>query len=179
MDQHAGAGIATYIVPLLILALVIYRVGRTRTVGLRRMWIRPTIILGLTLVSLVASPPTSLMAIAIFAGLLIVGAGIGYMLAHQQALSIHPETGVISSTTTQVGTILVVCLFAFRYGIRLVFPEMAAHPGHATAEALAWTNGALIFACALILTQAVMLWQRTRPLLAEHAERTASSKPQQ
>jgi hypothetical protein len=177
MDNPELARFAPYIVPLLVLGLVLYRTSRARTVGVRRMWIRPAIILILTLTSLVASPPTSLMVIAIFLGLGIVGAGIGFMMAHQQALSIHPETGVISSTTTQVGTILVVCLFAFRYGIKLVFPEMSTHPGHVTAEALAWTNGALIFACTLILTQVIVLYRRTRPLLAEHAERLASSKP--
>ena len=64
--------------------------------------------------------------------------------------------------------------------LKYAFPEMGANPGgHAAADAIAWTNGALIFSAAMLVTQAIVIWQRTQPLLAEHAARSVPPPGQQ
>jgi hypothetical protein len=138
------------------------------------MWIAPAIILVLTCAALAQSRMPGPIALAAFAAAALAGMGVGYLRARHQALSVDPATGEVTSKPTQVGTILIVALFAIRYGLHFLVPQMADHPGgRAAADAIAWTNGALIFAAAMLVTQAIVLWLRTQPLLAEHAARAA------
>ncbi len=163
---------APFVVLLLVFALVLRRSGRTRVIRVQRMWIAPAIFVVLTGTTLVVSPLPGLIAIAAFIVVAIMGAGVGYLRARHQEITIDHETGVVSSKATQVGTILIAALFLVRYGIKLAFPQLGAQPGsHATADAIAWANGALIFSAAMLLTQAVWVWLRTQPLLAQHAAR--------
>jgi hypothetical protein len=86
---------------------------------------------------------------------------------------VDPVTGTVSSKSTPIGMILIVGLVAIRIGLKYAFPEMGAQPGgHLAKDAVLWTDGALIFSAAMLATQAIAIWQRTRPLLAEHAARS-------
>jgi hypothetical protein len=86
---------------------------------------------------------------------------------------VAPAPFTVSSKSTPIGMILIVGLVAIRFGLKYAFPEMGAQPGgHLAADAVLWTDGALIFSAAMVVTQAVMIWQRTQPLLAAHAARS-------
>jgi hypothetical protein len=159
-----------YIVPLLFAALIIRRSGRERKVRLGRMWIRPVILVLMATAALAAGPMPPLLVLAAFVVAAGVGAGLGYLLAQHQHLTIDSDTGHISSRSSTIGTALILVLFAIRFGAKLVFPELAdpGHPGHQVTQA---ADGLLIFTVAVLVTQSVELWRRTRPLLADHAAR--------
>jgi hypothetical protein len=169
------------IVPLLVVALILRRSMGTRKVRVQLMWIRPAILVILACVTLAASPMPGPIALAAFVAAALVGGGVGYFRARHLELSIDPETGAVSSKSTPIGTILIVGLVVLRIGLRYVFPEMGGtqQGGHLAAEAVLWTDGALIFSAAMLVTQAIVIWQRTRPLLAGHAARSVPPAGQQ
>lgn len=168
-----------YIVPLLVVALVLRRAGRARKVRLGRMWIRPAIVAFVAGAALLVSPPHGVLVIAGFIAAALLGCGAGYLRARHLQLMIDPQTGELSSQATPIGTILVLVLFGARFGLKLVFPQLST-PGHGHADAaiVQWTDVLLIFSVAMVIAQAVWIWQRTQPLLAEHAVRTAPAPPE-
>lgn len=163
----------TYLAPLIAVALILWRGYRAKpsNVRLGRMWIMPVILTLLTLyvVSLAKAPP--LLIDAAFLGAALLGGAVGWLRARHMALSVHPETGTLTSAATPLGTLLILALFALRYGLKLVFPEMngaSGTPGHVTQSALWWTDGGLLFAAGMIWGRAITVWLRARPLLDAH-----------
>ena len=170
--------LAPYIAPAIVLALIVWRGMRAkpRAVRLRRMWISPVIVTLLTVstLALTAQPSPGVIAAYVAAGL--VGAGIGYLFGRHLELSIDPASGAISSKATPVGTFLVVGLFLVRYGLKIAFPQLNAQPAaHPSADVMVWTDGGLVFGWALVVSQALTIWLRTRPLIAGHAAGTGKS----
>jgi len=163
---------APYIVPLLVVALIVRRSARARKVRLRGMWISPVILTLMTAGALIAEPMPGLLAIGGFVVATLAGAGVGYLMARHLHLSIDAGTGEISSRATMIGTLLILGLFAARFGLKLVFPGLADH-AHANAEVTEAANGLLIFTVATLIARTATIWNRTRPLLAAHAARAA------
>jgi hypothetical protein len=169
---------APYIVPLLIVALIVRRGSRATRVRPGRMWIRPAIFILVAGTALLAAPMPGLLVIGGFIVAALVGGGLGYLRASHLHLTIDPQTGQVSSQATTIGTALVGVLFAARFGIKIAFPQLSTPGhGHAGAEIVQWGNGMLIFMVAMLIAQAIWIWRRTRPLLAEHAARTAAGTP--
>jgi hypothetical protein len=162
------------IIPLVVVAIILRRSMGTRKVRFRAMWIRPAVLLILAGVTLAEAPMPGPIALAAFLAAALVGGGVGYLRARHLELSVDPETGTVSSKSTPIGTILIVGLVGLRIGLRYMFPEMGGGQagGHLEKDAVLWTDGALIFSAAMLVTQAIVIWQRTRPLLAEHAARS-------
>jgi hypothetical protein len=163
---------APYIVPLIVAVIVLRRAGQMRKVNTGRMWIRPVFLLLLLAGALAAEPFPGVIAIGGFVIAALAGVALGNYMATHQHLSVDPETGQLSSRTTTIGTLLVLGLFGIRFGAKLVFPELA-NPGHHASQMTAAANGLLIFTVAVLISQAVAIWRRTRPLLADHAARKA------
>lgn len=163
--------LAPYIAPAIVLALLVWRGARAkpRPVRLSRMWISPLIVGAMTVATLALTAKPEIAVIAAYAAAALAGAGIGHLFGRHLELSIDPATGAISSKATPVGTFLVIGLFLVRYGLKIVFPELNAQPAaHPSADVLVWTDGALVFGCALVVSQALTIWLRTRPLVAGH-----------
>ena len=81
--------------------------------------------------------------------------------------------GEITSKATPIGTILIVALFALRFGLKLVFPQMGGAgygPPHAhpSGDVIAWTDAGLIFSTAMLVARVATTWFHTRPLIAAH-----------
>ena len=97
-----------YLLPLVVVALVGFRMSRSmkgRRIKPWQLWIRPAligVILGFSLVMSVMPSPVGL---AIFAAALVVGLGLGYVLASHQTLTLDPASGAITSKTSLFGTI--------------------------------------------------------------------------
>ena len=164
---------APYIVPLLFAVLIVRRSLRAQKIRVGRMWVRPAILVLVAATALAAGPMPGLLVLAAFVAAAGAGAGLGYLLAHHQHLSIDDDTGHISSRASTIGIALILVLFGIRFGAKLVFPELA-HPGHAGQQVTQITNGLLIFTVAVLATQSIEIWKRTRPLLAAHAARRAA-----
>ncbi len=175
--------IATYLFPVLIVALVAWRIARQsrgRPLRPSRLWVRPamlTLFLALAFLHPTALTPLSF---AIFAAAAAVGVGLGFVLASHQKLTVDPATGTITSTTSPVGIALFVALFAARYVLRIVMTggqapdQLAAH----STQVLTYTDAGLLFALGLVSAQAWEIWRRAKPLLAEAAAKKAENPAQ-
>jgi len=161
---------APYIVPLLLAAVIVRRSMQARKVNTGRMWIRPVVLLLMLAGAFAYAPMPGPIAIIAFLAAGAAGIGLGTYMAGHQHLTIDEKTGHISSRSNMIGTLLVLGLFAIRFGAKLIFPELA-HPGHSQMTQAA--NGLLVFTVGVLIAQTAATWQRTRPLLAAHAERKA------
>jgi hypothetical protein len=170
-----------YIVPVLVVALMARRLIRNapRKVKVNRMFILPLIAIVGTVATLAATPMPGLFWIAGFALAAALGAGVGFLTTHHQEFSLDYDTGEITSKATPIGTILIVALFAVRYGLKLAFPQLGGSgfgplPAHPSADLFAWTDAGLIFSVAMLMARVATTWLRTRPLILAHR----AAKPQ-
>ena len=163
-----------YIVPLLLIGLVLRRTTRARTINPGRMWIAPVIYGALAVSALLAGPFPGLLFLAIFIVAVLAGAGLGYFRAIHQTLTVDPETGKVTSQPTTIGAILVLVLFAVRFGIKSAFPDLSNH-AHASNDVTQGANALLLFTVAMLIAQAVFLRNRTRPLLEAHAAASSAT----
>ena len=169
-----------YLAPLLVIVLLGIRMNRSmkgRPVKPSRLWIRPVILAALMAAMLAMNPLPNLLGLAMLALAVAVGVAVGYLLSRHQALSLDPATGVVTSKTSPFGVILFVCLFAARYIFRIMTmggqapDKLVAH----SAQITLYTDAGLLFVLGLVCAQAWEIWRRTKPLLAEHAARTAAN----
>jgi hypothetical protein len=168
---------APYIVPLIFAALILRRSMQARKVNTGSMWIRPIILLVMLGGALAYAPAPGVIAIIGFFAAAAAGVGFGAYMASHQHLTIDEKTGHISSRSSLIGTLLFLGLFGVRFGAKLVFPELS-QPGHAATPLTQAADGLLVFTVAVLITQTVSIWQRTRPLLAAHAARKLSGEGQ-
>jgi len=166
-----------YIVPLLVTALIVRRSMQARKVNTNRMWVRPVILLLMLAGALAYAPVPGVIAIAAFLAAAVAGVAIGYYMATHQHLTIDEKTGHVSSRTSVIGTLLVLGLFAIRFGAKIAFPELA-NPGRSHAVMTQAANGLLVFTVAVLITQTVSIWRRTQPMVAAHAVRKLSGEGQ-
>ncbi len=173
--------IASYLVPVLVLAFVVWRMARrARPVKPSRLWIRPAIFALFLVAAFSHSLPLNLISFVVFTAAAGLGLGLGYVLASHQQLTIDPTTGKITSKMSPVGVALFAGLYAARYLFRRgtlgdQLPEkVMAH----SAQVLMWTDAGLIFVLALVSAQAWEIWRRAKPLLDDHAAKKAESPAQ-
>jgi hypothetical protein len=105
-------------------------------------------------------------------------------------LAVHPETGDVQATQTPVATAILMGLFAFKFGINMIFPQLnggkppsigslfmpdtvdavnAASQASHTAAAINYaTDTLLIFSAMMFVVGAVETWLRATRLLAAH-----------
>ncbi len=169
---------APYIVPVLVVALLARRVitNKPRPVKIGTLFIWPLIafagVIGMFAVA-PAAPP--LFWILGFVVALALGAGIGFLTSHHQEFAVDPEHGTITSRATPIGSILVVALFALRYGLKFAFPQLGGGgvpQAHPSADVLAWADAGVLFSAAMLTARAVTTWLRTRPLIQAHRSQT-------
>jgi len=170
--------IVPYLVPVLVVVLLGWRISRAtkgRPVKPGRLWVRPTIMALLMAAVLVNSPKPDLFGVGLFVLAAVAGVGVGYLLSRHQELTLDPQTGAITSKMSVVGLFLFVGVLAARIAFRTFVSggqapdKLAAHSTQITL----YSDIALLFVFAVFSAQAWEIWRRTRPLLAEHAARTA------
>jgi len=163
-----------YIVPVLVLALVSWRLFRNangRPIKPQMLWIRPAILVVFLGLSFLHPPAITPFSLAVFAAAGVLGIGLGYVLASHQTLTIDSATGTITSKMSPVGIVLFLGLFAVRYAMRAAM--MGDQPGqsfaHPSASVLLYTDAGLVFILGLVAAQAWETWRRAKPLLDGHA----------
>jgi hypothetical protein len=187
-----------YIVPLIVVVILARRLIRNapRKVKTGRMFVLPGIVAVATVITLYSTGVPGILWIGIYVVALILGAVVGFLSAHHQEFALDYETGTITSKATPIGSALVVALFAVRFLLKLIMPQVAGSatavssytpssplpsvPAHATGALLGWTDAGIIFSTGMLLARAATTYLRAQPLLAahkEHLENKASGAP--
>ena len=158
-----------YLIPVAILALFVRRGLRSRKLKTERMWVMPTFLVLVGLSVLIASPPTTPMAIAVVAVAFLVGAAAGWWRGRLTHISVDPATHELTSRTSPVGVILIAGLYLLRYGLRVVeLKNPTAIPGGAALV----TDALMLFGIGMLAVQRLEMWLRCRRLLAGAGAKT-------
>jgi hypothetical protein len=181
MDSNVAVHIEPYVGPLLVVALVARRLIKNtpRKVKPIRLFITPALLGAVALLTLSRTGLPSLLWAAIDIVAAVLGAGVGYLSARHREFALDTDTGEIMGRATPLGTIIFAALFAVRFGLKLVFPQLNGGqayttPGahlHPAASAIGWADAGLVFSTALLLSMAATTWLRTRHLMAEQRAR--------
>lgn len=182
-----------YILPLVVVVIMARRLmnNKPRKVKVNRIFLFPAFVIIATVATLWSAPmPTPwLLWIPIEIGAVVAGLVIGFLSAHHQEFSIDYDTGAITSKATPVGTILVLALFAVKFGLKFILPDVNGSPFSASgyipdspiphaphngpASIMGWTDAGIILSAAMLFARAFTTWLRAQPLIAAHKDHVA------
>jgi len=152
---------ASFLLPLLVFAIVIRRAFRQRKVKTERLWRFPAIFAAIAVYTMLHEPLPGTVALAGFVVCAGLGAGLGILRARHQTFTLDPVTGELFSKATPIGTLLVGGFFALRFGLE--FYTHARDLPHALGLQRS-TDAGLIFALSLMIGQRWEIWQRAKLL---------------
>lgn len=153
-----------YILPLVVLAIIMLRGTKPRTLVVERLWIQPVMLLVLgSLVVFIQGAPSP-MGLVILPLALIVGAGLGWWRGRLTRLSVDPETHTVTSQVSPVGLALLGGIFLLRFGLRAYAMQ---NPGVLHASIADITDAMLLIAVGLVCAQRLEVWTRARALTAQ------------
>jgi hypothetical protein len=162
----------SYLIPLIVVAMVILRNSRARRLRVETLWIAPLLIL--VLVGLALSqegmPTPGFMAIDLLA--LGLGALLGWWRARFTYISVDPVTHQLTSRASPIGMLVVLGIFAIRYALR-VYAVQNAGTLHVPVAAVA--DAALVISVGLVCAQRLEIALRASRLLAEARAATTAS----
>lgn len=161
----AGASYLTYLIPLLVIAMVIVRNARARRIRIERLWISPAVVMLMTILAFSANPPPGPMGVALDVAAVAVGGFLGWWRARASKFTIDPETHVITSKVSPWGMLLILGIFALRYVLRSVLGGGGGSALHITASEA--TDSFLLLAVGVVSAQRIEWLIRARKLLAE------------
>ena len=166
----ANAQLAALLVPLVVIGLVILRNSRARRLRIESLWVAPVTILALVGLSLsqqgVPSPPMLGVDIAALA----VGAGLGWWRARFTHIAVDPASHELTSRASPMGMLVILALFAVRYGVRMYGTQNAGALG---LSASAVADGALVISVGLVCAQRLEIALRATRLLNEARAKAA------
>jgi len=153
-----------YLIPLIAVGMVILRNARARRLRIETLWIAPVLILALVGLSLAQekAPTPAMLAIDLVA--LAVGALLGWWRARLTKISVDPQTHQLTSRASPIGMLVILALFALRYGVRAYATENAGAL-HVSVNLVA--DAALVMTVGLVCAQRLEIALRASRLLAE------------
>jgi hypothetical protein len=162
----------TYMIPLVAIALVILRNSRARQLRIETLWIMPIVILALVGLSFSQQGVPSPAMLVIDLGALAADAALGWWRGRLTHISVDPKTHELTSRASPVGMLLILTIFAMRYGVRLYAAQNLNAVG-VSANAIA--DAALVITVGLVCAQRLEIALRATRLLNE--ARAAASSP--
>ncbi|MFL5297282.1 MAG: hypothetical protein ACJ798_12955 [Phenylobacterium sp.] len=166
-----NAQAATFIVPLVVIALVIARNLRARRLRIESLWIAPVMIVALVALSLSQEGMPSPLALGADIAALVAGALLGWWRARFTQITIDPATHELTSRASPVGMLVILAVFAVRYGIRFYAAENAGSLG-VPVNVIA--DAALVLSVGLVCAQRLEIALRASRLLADARAGVAS-----
>jgi hypothetical protein len=152
------------LIPLAMISLVILRNSRARRLRIEGLWISPVLILVLVGLSFSQQAmPTPLM-LGIDIAALVVGAGLGWWRARFTTITVDPATHELTSRASALGMLVILAIFALRYGVRMYAADSASSLG-VSANAIA--DAALVISVGLVCAQRLEIALRATRLLNE------------
>lgn len=171
MDSYPQqAGPWVIVAPLLVAALVILRNSRARDLKIERLWIAPTLLLAVTVMAFWRQHMPGPLMLAVDLASLGVGAALGWWRGRLTNITVNPETHALTSKASPVGMLLILGIFAIRFGLRSYLGQ-AATALHVSVIDV--TDAFLLLAVGLVCAQRLELALRANRLLAEARGRTA------
>jgi hypothetical protein len=164
MPGQAPSGPWVYLVPLIAVAMIVLRNARVRKLKVERLWIAPLAFLVLTVLTFSAQKPPGPGLIAADAVALALGAVAGWWRGRLTHITVDPATHELTSKTSPVGMLLILALFAARYGVRALGPETA---GALHVPVLAVTDALMLLAVGLVCAQRLEIALRATRLVRE------------
>ncbi len=159
-----GGPLWTYLIPLVVVGVAILRNSRARALRIERLWIAPAIVTTLAVVVLIQSPPPGPAGLAIDLAALTFGVLLGWWRGRASRFTIDPETHVITSKVSPVGMLLILGIFALRYGLRILLSDEASD---LHISAIEITDSILLLAVGVVTAQRAEWLIRARRLLQE------------
>jgi hypothetical protein len=154
----------TYLIPLAVFALVILRNAQARRLRIETLWIAPTIIVALVGLSFSQEGMPSPLMLAIDIAALVVGAALGWWRARFTHITVDPATHALTSRASPVGMLIILGIFAVRYGIKMYAAQNANALG---VSASAVADAALVVSVGLVCAQRLEIALRATRLLTE------------
>jgi len=152
---------------LLILALILRRNLRSRTLKMERLWVYPVILVLLAGTAILhASPPGPVEIVGLVVAL-AVGGVIGWYRGRLTHITIDPATHVLSSKASIAGTILIAVVFAVRYGLEMAIKTGSGLPFSLPVDVAGITDGLMLFLVGMMSVQRIEMFLRCQKLLAE------------
>ena len=164
--------LSPFIVPLVVAALVLRRATRAQkpqTVRMTRLWIFPSLLLLVTVMSLWHERYPGLVASLVFVAAGAAGGVIGWFRVHTLEFSLDAESGKVSARATQLGALLIVGLIGLRYLADYAVKQFGLNAGGNLVRA---TDATLIFSTAMLMARSVHTWIRAQALIAAHRRGT-------
>ena len=196
MSPSLTKDLAPFILPGIVVLIFARRLmnNKPRKVKTNRIFLLPGIVIVATVLTLWAAPIPKpwLLWIPVDLGALAIGLVAGFLSAHHQEFSLDYDTGTITSKATPIGTIVVLALFAAKFGLKFLLPEIngspydvsgympnspipqAAHGG--PAYIMGFTDAGIILSSAMLFARAFTTWLRAQPLIHAHKEHVEAKK---
>lgn len=116
MQVVQPAGWSHYVLPLVVAALLLFRMrrmSRERALKLGHLWIVPVVFGVLTVASFAAAPPVG--AGWLWCALaLAVGAALGWQRGRAVRITVNPDTGTLNQKASPLALLFVVAIVAMR-----------------------------------------------------------------
>ena len=175
MIQHppADADFLTFLFPLVAIALVIFRISRARRRRVETLRIMPLVIIALIGLSFSQQGVPSALGLSLDAAALVIGALIGWQRGRLTHITVDPATHQLTSRASPIGMLLILGVFAIRYGLRMYGSQEAAAlhmPVNVIADAV------LVITVGLVCAQRLEIFIRANRMLTE-ARAGASAEP--
>ncbi|MFC3070082.1 CcdC protein domain-containing protein [Phenylobacterium soli] len=162
--QPANLGVWAYLFPLIAIGMVILRNSRARRLRIEALWVSPLVILLLVGLALAQEGVPSPAGLALDIAALALGALLGWWRGRFTHITVDPETHALTSRASPVGMLLILGIFALRYGLRTFAAENAGAL-HMSVSTVA--DAALVITVGLVCAQRLEIALRASRLLAE------------
>ncbi|HEX3366509.1 hypothetical protein [Phenylobacterium sp.] len=154
----------TNLLPLFAVALVILRNARARRLRIEAMWVAPVIIVALIALALSAEGMPAPLGLALDAAGLVVGAGLGWWRARFTQITVDPLTHELTSRASPLGMLVILAVFAVRFGIRYLAQQNGTTLG---VWAIALPDALLVMSVGLVCAGRIEIFIRATRLLNE------------
>ena len=162
---------SVYLVPLIVVGMLILRNSRARQLRVETLWVSPAILLGIVALAFSVQRPPSAASLELDAAGLIVGGLLGWWRGRFTNISVNPQSHTLTSQTSPIGMLLILGIFALRYGLR---SYATANSGALNLSITDMTDAFLLLAVGLVTAQRVEMTLRALRLLKEARETSSA-----
>lgn len=159
----SGLGPWSLLAPLVLVAIVILRNARPRTLKVERLWVAPTIVALIMLVPMALGPPPKPLGLALDLACVLAGAALGWWRGRASGFTVDPQTDVVTSRVSPLGMLLLLGILGLRSVLSTALKGQAASL-HLTALDVTEALGLLVVA--VVGVQRLEWWLRARRMIA-------------